>query len=198
MEESELLASIPLFSCFEPDHLQTVARHARRLPFHRAEVIIREGERDTRLFVVLRGTVEVFKCYGDKQQRSLGKLGVGSYFGEMALLDGEARSATVVASSDCETLCLADFDLVAELEDHPQLALDLIRTLAKRLRSVEALLTDTLGGFVPICAGCKRVREKDGQWTGVEDYISERADVSFSHSVCPSCDRELNPEFYES
>lgn len=196
MIESELLANIPLFSCFEHDHLQTVARQARRLPFRRAEVIIREGERDTRLFVVLRGTVEVIKSYGTKQQRCLGELGEGSFFGELALLDQEPRSATVVAKSDVETLCLAEFNLLEELDRHPPLALELIRTLTQRLRSVEALLTDTLGGFVPICAACKRVREQEGQWTSIEEYVSARADVNFSHGVCPTCDRKINPEFY--
>jgi CRP-like cAMP-binding protein len=198
MGKSELLANVPLFACLESEHLEAIARTAERLSYRQADVIIREGEQDSRLFVVLAGAVEVVKAYGAKQQRVLGELGPGSYFGEMALLNQEPRSATVVAKSDVEALCLADFDLVDELERRPQLALELIRTLAHRLRSVEAYLSDTLGGFVPICAACKRVREKDGDWTGIEDYISARADVSFSHSVCPSCDRELNPEFYQS
>lgn len=198
MTEAELLATIPLFTCFEPDHLETLARQAQRLRYHVADVIVREGDRDARLFVVLSGTVEVFKSYGSQQQRCLGQLGQGSYFGELALLNDEVRSATVVARTDVETLCLAELNLLHELDGRPRLALELIQTLAKRLQSVEACLTDTLGGFVPICAACKRVREQDGGWTGIEEYISARADVSFSHGMCPSCDRELNPEFYES
>ena len=105
MSQSELLASIPLFACFEPDHLQTIARAAQSLSYQQADVIIREGERDRRLFVVLEGSVEVIKSYGDKQQRVLGELGAGSYFGEMALLNDEPRSATVVAKSDVVALC---------------------------------------------------------------------------------------------
>ena len=197
MSASELLANIPLLSGFDGSCLETIARKAHRLSFGRADVIIREGDSDARLYVVASGTVEVIKSYGAKQQRCLGEIGPGSYFGEMALLTGEARSATVVAKTEVDTLYLADFDLLEQLQRQPQLALELIRTLAHRLRSVEAYLTDTLGGFVPICAACKRVREKDGQWTGIEDYVSARADVSFSHSVCPTCDRRLNPEFYD-
>ena len=52
----------------------------------------------------------------------------------------------------------------------------------------------TLKGFLPICANCKKIRDDDGYWSQVEEYISRHADVSFSHGICPECMAKLYPE----
>jgi len=52
-----------------------------------------------------------------------------------------------------------------------------------------------LSGLLPICASCKKIRDEKGQWAPVEKYIRERADVSFTHGICPECARRLYPEF---
>jgi hypothetical protein len=54
-----------------------------------------------------------------------------------------------------------------------------------------------LEGILPICAACKKVRDSDGHWHQVEEYISERTAADFSHGVCPDCARKLYPEFYK-
>ena len=54
----------------------------------------------------------------------------------------------------------------------------------------------TLSGLLPICAGCKKIRDDGGYWTQVEVYVKQRADVEFSHSICPECARKLYPDFY--
>lgn len=58
----------------------------------------------------------------------------------------------------------------------------LLEHLKKALDDVERL-----NGFLPICAHCKKIREDDGYWTQVEEYIRSRANVDFSHSICPDC-----------
>jgi hypothetical protein len=55
----------------------------------------------------------------------------------------------------------------------------------------------TLSGFIPICAHCKRVRDDDGYWKGVETYISSRSDASFSHAICHTCGPVLYGEDWE-
>ena len=52
-----------------------------------------------------------------------------------------------------------------------------------------------LRGVVPICAKCKRIRDDSGYWNQVEIYIRERSDLTFSHGVCPTCFKDLYPEF---
>ncbi|MDA3838040.1 MAG: PAS domain-containing protein [Candidatus Delongbacteria bacterium] len=53
---------------------------------------------------------------------------------------------------------------------------------------------ETLHGIIPICSSCKKVREDDGYWAQVEQYLSTRSDAKFSHSICPDCLKELYPE----
>ncbi len=55
---------------------------------------------------------------------------------------------------------------------------------------------ETLKGLIPICASCKKVRDDKGFWTDVEHYIAARADVDFSHSICPSCLEKEHPKVY--
>lgn len=55
----------------------------------------------------------------------------------------------------------------------------------------------TLSGFIPICASCKKIRNDKGYWEQIENYIRDRSQAEFSHSICPDCARKLYPEFYK-
>jgi uncharacterized small protein (DUF1192 family) len=52
----------------------------------------------------------------------------------------------------------------------------------------------TLRGFLPICANCKKIRDDEGYWQQIEQYIQERSDAQFSHSICPECAEKLYPQ----
>jgi hypothetical protein len=52
-----------------------------------------------------------------------------------------------------------------------------------------------LRGFLPICANCKKVRDGEGSWTHLEEYISRNSEAQFSHGICPVCVKELYPDF---
>ena len=52
-----------------------------------------------------------------------------------------------------------------------------------------------LSGLLPICASCKKIRDKEGGWQQIEDYISTHSEADFSHSICPQCAQALYPEF---
>lgn len=66
----------------------------------------------------------------------------------------------------------------------------LIADLRKALAEVK-----TLSGLLPICANCKKIRDDGGYWTQVESYLLQKADVSFTHGICPDCMRQLYPDF---
>ena len=55
----------------------------------------------------------------------------------------------------------------------------------------------TLSGLLPICSGCKKIRDDEGYWQLVEVYIQDRADVEFSHGLCPECAKKLYPEVFQ-
>ena len=65
-----------------------------------------------------------------------------------------------------------------------------LQTIINHLRSE----IDTLHGIIPICSSCKKVRDDEGYWAQVEEYLSTRSDAKFSHSICPDCLKELYPE----
>jgi two-component system, response regulator PdtaR len=54
-----------------------------------------------------------------------------------------------------------------------------------------------LSGLLPICAGCKSIRDEEGYWHQVEAYLREHSEADFSHSVCPRCARALYPDYFE-
>lgn len=70
--------------------------------------------------------------------------------------------------------------------------LEVNRELEKSLSEI-----NTLQGLLPICAGCKKIKEDDGTWVHIEQYISENSNASFSHGMCPKCIREHYPEYAE-
>jgi len=79
---------------------------------------------------------------------------------------------------------------------------ELIEQAAEREKLIEELKASaaeikSLSRFLPICANCKKIRNKEGHWEQIEAYFSEHADVSFSHGICPDCAKKLYPEFYE-
>jgi CheY-like chemotaxis protein len=62
---------------------------------------------------------------------------------------------------------------------------------------LEDALTKMLSGFLPICAGCKKIREESGQWTQIDVYIQNHTDTKFTYGICPECKSNLYPELYE-
>lgn len=198
MSDSDLdfLTRVPLFARLAPEDLNWLAQAAQHLLFRPGDEIIREGESDRNLFVVVRGRVEVVKSKGERNERRLAMLGPYEYFGEMALIDDLVRSATVVAKEETEVLCLDHLDLHQEIGRNPSIALELLRTLSQRLRALEKILMNSLGGLLPICMNCKNIRDERGVWVRIEDYISDRSEAEFTHGICPDCMRKLYPKYF--
>ncbi|HEY4120567.1 MAG TPA: cyclic nucleotide-binding domain-containing protein [Byssovorax sp.] len=139
------LARAPLFACTDAATLALVAANASARRYEAGACIVAELESGADVFVVVSGEAEAFVDAGGGGRELLAKLGPGASFGEMSSLTGELRSATVTATTDVEVLVIADEDF-DELRAHrPEVAVHLLRTLAKRLadaeRSAEALLT---------------------------------------------------------
>jgi len=196
MDKAAFLSVVSIFSKMSLEDLTRIGEHARIEQFHEGELIIKEGERDSRLFVVVSGRAEAVKRLGQRDEKVLGAFGPRSYFGEMAMIDDLARSASVIAREPTQVLSLEHLDLRNKILEYPTIALELLQTMSRRLRAAEKFLVNTLGSFLPICASCKKIREKDGSWVSIEAYISDRSETEFSHGICPECAKRLYPEFY--
>jgi hypothetical protein len=55
----------------------------------------------------------------------------------------------------------------------------------------------TLSGLLPICASCKKIRDDQGYWNRIEDYVSSHSKATFSHGICPECAKKLYPGYYK-
>ncbi len=198
MTEVDFLARVSIFSLVSKRDLSRIAKHTKRLVFGQGDVIIREGDRDGRLFIIVSGEVEVVKGHGTANRRRLQIMGPYSYFGEMALIDDMVRSASVVAKKNTEILSLGQLNLRKTLEKYPSMATELLQMLSRRVRAVEESLVKVLGGLLPICASCKKIRNEAGKWINIEEYISEHSEAEFSHGICPDCSELLYPELHHT
>jgi CRP/FNR family cyclic AMP-dependent transcriptional regulator len=140
METREALARAPIFSALRGDVLDALARSAKVRRFAPGELLVEEGQDAVAFYVLSDGQAEVVKWLGQKGERVLGKLTAGDFFGEMALLDGFPRSASVRAVSDCECLTLARWDFLALVKSDAEVAVAILQVLSHRLRDSEEQL----------------------------------------------------------
>lgn len=109
------------------------------LRFRRGDVILREGEPGDCMFLIRSGEVEL-----SFRGMILPSVGPGDILGEMGMLDGEERTATAVAASDCELVPISRSDFLHVLRESPDFALDVMRVMAHRLREANLLMSARL------------------------------------------------------
>ncbi len=132
-----MLAAVELFSECSRKELGQILSVAKEIDFDAGRDICVEGEPSGRFYLVLEGSVAV-KRHG----RTRATLGPADYFGEIALIDGQPRTATCTAVTPVNTLAIAQFNFVPLLKEHAGLSHKLLLHLCSRLRSAEAQLTD--------------------------------------------------------
>jgi CRP/FNR family cyclic AMP-dependent transcriptional regulator len=130
--DTSLLAGVPLFADLSVKELRDVAALAKLVHYADGEVIVEEDTAGARFFVLQSGTARVVR-----NGRTRATLGPGAYFGELAVLDGGPRSASVLASSPIEAWSIASFNFRALVTAHPKIASKLLVHLAERLRDAE-------------------------------------------------------------
>lgn len=194
MNYNEILRKVPLFSGISDDDLKRISEHTVVSDFDKGDVIINEEAHDRRLFIILKGSVDVIKNMGSKKATPVGSFGPLSYFGEMSLIDDAVRSASIVAREKTQVLSINHLDLRNEIRQYPDMGIELLRMLSQRIRLMEETLINTLGAFLPVCANCRKIKEEDGSWSSIEKYISDHSNTEFSHGICPSCVSILYPE----
>jgi CRP-like cAMP-binding protein len=142
MAHEEALAAVPLFSRLPRKDLTRLGRAVVERKYKKGETIVKEGEQAVAFFIIASGSVEVVRSANTKKAQKLNELGGGSFFGEMALLDGMPRVSTVRATEETSCLVLSRWDFVAELRTNPQIAVEMLPILSKRLREVEDRLME--------------------------------------------------------
>ena len=125
------LEMVPLFSACSQRELNVIARAAKEVSHPAGTVIAREGEFGIGLFLILEGM-----CLVTVGGRERARLGPGDFFGEIALIDGGPRTATVTALTDVRLIGLTEWVFRGLLREHPSIALKTLESVASRLRAV--------------------------------------------------------------
>ena len=131
----ELLRSVPLFADLEQEELESFSRVAVPRSFPASTRVFHEGDHSDACYIVSAGSFRVTREHSDGRAITLATLGPGDIFGELAMLDGEVRSASVEALSDGELLALPAGDVRALLARHPEITVKLVAALVRRLRA---------------------------------------------------------------
>jgi CRP-like cAMP-binding protein len=137
-EAIRFLKKTPLFAQFTEKELEALFGTAKVRQFDAGSTIVREGDTTSiGFYLVLEGQVEV-----RKGQKTLAKLGVGDYFGEMALILDAPRSADVVATQQTKCLMITRWELRGMISTYPDMALKMMGELARRLGATSQALKE--------------------------------------------------------
>src|SRR5437870_13138285 len=134
MDEREVLRTVPISSQLSDEDITSLAHLALRKRHPKDTVIFFEHAEGDFFFTILEGRVKVTILGDDGREVILSVLGPGDFFGEMALLDNEPRSATAIAIEDSELLSLHRTDFQTVLSDNRSITSALIKILSGRLR----------------------------------------------------------------
>ena len=143
-DKRQLLSSVPIFSGLGDKELDLLLQATTTKRLAAKEVLFRKGDPGNQLYAVLKGRLKILAAGADGKEVVFGIDGPGQVIGEIALLDSNPRSATVVAMEECELLTLHRRDLIPFLEKHPKVTIELAGVLAARLRNLSEHTEDAL------------------------------------------------------
>jgi CRP/FNR family transcriptional regulator len=129
----ETLAKVPLFARLKPRELERLAKRMSERRWSEGDVVITEGKGGIGFWVIEDGNATV-----SVRGKSVGSLGPGDHFGEIALLDDGPRSATVTAATDMRCQGIVAWEFGPFVQENPEVAWPMLQTLAARVRDAEA------------------------------------------------------------
>jgi small-conductance mechanosensitive channel/CRP-like cAMP-binding protein len=159
---------VELFRDLPDSALETLARSGRAAVYEPGEVVVRQGARDDELYLCVRGALSVTHTpSGSTETREIAKLGPGGVFGELSLMTGAPRTATVSTIESCELLVIDKAAVAAVLATEPALAERLSARLAERQAALEAL------AVVEPASSRESMEDRKGQLlTRIRDFFS--------------------------
>ena len=134
LENVLVLKKSPLFVQVSTSELRAVAAVVEEMVFQEGDEIVREGDIGDSLYLIKKGKVSIQKKIGNSSSTVLAELGVGDCFGEMAAIDEEVRSASVIAGESCTLMRISKEDLMEVIIECPHIGIELLRIFIRRLR----------------------------------------------------------------
>ncbi len=134
---TDFLLYVPIFSDLPEETIAKIAQIGHRKIYKKDAIILMEEDAGSALFVIATGKVKVSRASADGKEVILSILSESDFFGEMAILDGQKRSATVIALEESELYIIQRAEFLNLLKDHPEVSIALLKELTQRLRSAD-------------------------------------------------------------
>ena len=147
--DEEVIRRAPLFTALDDAAAATLRESMTQVKVSKGHTLFKEGDAGDRLFVVVEGKLKLGTSSGDGRENLLSILGPGDMFGELSLFDPGPRTATATAVTDSRVLALANDQVIGWVTAHPQVSLQLLKRLARRLRRTNEVLADLVFADVP-------------------------------------------------
>ena len=136
MDRVLLLRRVPLLEDLTPEELQRVAAISTDLDFEDGELICEQGEAGDQMYVIVSGEVRVAVRQAEQPEKEIARRGAGDVVGEMSIISGEPRVASVSAVGEVRSLCLDRLNFESLLRERPEISLAVMRELCKRIKQL--------------------------------------------------------------
>lgn len=140
--ETTLLSTVPLFHGLDDDALRAIAAQAVTQHYPKNSILVYEGEEPDALYIIVSGKAKVYVSDEDGKELVLNALGPGEFFGELALIDGSPRSATVMTTDKSTLIKISQREFAKFLQETPGVAMNVLKELASRVRGVNEHIRD--------------------------------------------------------
>jgi CRP/FNR family cyclic AMP-dependent transcriptional regulator len=140
LEAIIMLENVSLFADVPPHFLAELEKLSVQRKYPKNTVLVTEGDESTHMYIIRKGTVSAFLNNEDGRQVNLNYMHEGDYFGELALIDGKPRSASIMTITDCEILLVSRASVQDLIQKHPEFAMSLLCEVTRRVRE----LTDSV------------------------------------------------------
>ncbi len=134
------LKLVPLFASLNDDELDVIVRLSSKVKYPKNKIIFIENEEGNELYIIIKGSIKIARISEGGEEMVLAILKEGDFFGDMSLLDGKPRSATVFSNEDSELMLISGKNFEKVIEKHPRIALKLLKELTSRLRKADDLI----------------------------------------------------------
>lgn len=175
-----VLRKHPIFCDLDPEALDQLCRYAKHAMLKRGAAIFSRGDPGNSLIAVISGTVKISVSSADGRSAILNLIGPGEIFGEVAVLDGQARTADARANTNCEIFVIDRREFLPFVRSHPALAMKFIELLCTRLRwtsdQVEQVILQDLPGR--LASALVRLTEKHRLVSGDRTIALTQQEIS--------------------
>jgi CRP/FNR family transcriptional regulator, cyclic AMP receptor protein len=193
-----LLDSVDWFSSLTKEEIEELAKHATTVHWDLGDIVFEEGDRGDRCFIIHTGSVKVLRRFPDGRRLTLARLGPGNIFGELALFNGERRSATIQATEPSVAVSLGQDRVMSILRNDPEAALSVATSLADRLRATnqrlfESSVSSASGRVIATLLSMVEARQRQGAGDRDVEVVGTIVDIArLAGAPRESCNRIMD------